>query len=327
MKCQVIRIPKGRGRFRTIYNPDRELRNAIRKQWTIVRDAMMSLCDFRVCHGFMPSRSPATNASYHIGYAYTLSMDLRDFFDTVTADMLSDALPQHVLDVCIYDGAARQGLPTSPALANIAGRKMDASIKAVTSQQEIAYTRYADDLTISGNSLESILSMRDAVCDIVESHGFVVNHKKTHIQHAKGGRRVITGLAVDDTQGVYIPRKVRRKARAARHQQHYGSAAGLLGWAGSPGFTCPICWSRRGHGGMYGVTSHFRGNHPQLWLDEGRRIKGNPQVTGHYGWRMQETFVVAYLESLVDSRGGIADYARLYEEIRNQYVAYSLGCQ
>lgn len=312
--CAVVKIPKGNGKFRVIYNPNFALREVLAGHSQIIRDAMLSRCSFRVCHGFMPGRSPATNASYHVGYQYTLSMDLKDFFDTVTESHLTSTLPTNVVSDCLWAGAARQGLPTSPMLANIAAAPMDDKIIQYLEYRKIpaVYTRYADDLTVSSDDRELVLSLRGTIQTIAADHGFVVNNKKTEFQSASNGRRHVTGLVVDDK--VHVPRRLRRKARAASHQGHYGSAAGLTSWAGSPKWICPICWSDSAHRTTRTSLSHFLYRRmPEHWLQQ-----APTRMSVYYA-------AASYIEGLAVIRGGITDYAPAYEEMRMQYTAQVLA--
>lgn len=197
-----------------------------------------------VMHGFMPQRSPVTNAMQHIGYAYTLSFDLADFFDSVTRQTLRIAntplasWPCDKLDACFVDGAARQGLPTSPALANIAVAPMVNEIMALRQRGRFGwnftFTIYADDLCFSFERFATSLWLKRVVPEIVERHGFKINPAKTCLQCSKAGRRMITGVAVDDA--LHVPRFIKRKMRAAAHQMKRSLRAkdqhrGLLEWS------------------------------------------------------------------------------------------------
>lgn len=221
MRYTVFRISKRNGKFRTIYSPDPGL-----KQWcrTLLPGLMRSaekLDVHKIQHGFTSGRSPVTNAAAHAGFQYTLTMDLENFFDTVTPSHL----PSEWRNPGMFpDGAARQGLPTSPALANIAASGMDSGIMALQrkyrSFRNFIYTRYADDLTFSSNSWDMIVELRKNVPVIIEKHGFKVNPSKTKIQCSKSGRRMITGIAVDAS--LDIPRKVKRRLRAMKNQLDTG---------------------------------------------------------------------------------------------------------
>lgn len=194
-----------------------------------------------VVHGFAQLRSPVTNATKHIGFQYTVSFDLADFFDTVTPTKGKATLVAPVKTKVSrkrytttntelwHDGIARQGLPTSPIVANLAAADMDAAILALNGSHdcEIAdvdlqftYTRYADDLCFSFNSPELIAVLKRRIPQIVEAAGFKVNERKTTVQCAAAGRRIVTGVAVDDE--LHPTRAAKRRLRAARHNVKTG---------------------------------------------------------------------------------------------------------
>jgi hypothetical protein len=208
-----------------------------------LQDIQVPGCE--VQHGFVRGRSPVTNALAHVGYEYTLCMDLADFFDSVTKEMVIKVLTEigekdkamamkvpggmkpetwskHI-GAIFPDGAARQGIPTSPTLANIAAIPMDREILAMQRHgrfRNFIYTRYADDLCFSFNRPGAGKMLMKRVPTIVEKCGFTLNTKKTRLQWAGAGRRMITGVAVDG--GIHPTRTVRRRIRAARHHLTIG---------------------------------------------------------------------------------------------------------
>lgn len=226
---KIITIPKGRGRFRTIYCPSPEEKKRAASWIKLVQAKLMNTPQVDVIHGFMPGRSPVTNARAHVGYEYSLSFDLKDFFDSVLPWMIAsiwdnDTASRMIAD-CFYDGAARQGLPSSPAIANLAAAPMDERICKLIKQGRFGgsfiYTRYADDLTFSFNHTSVGDMLREEIPKIAQSFGFTINTSKTHLQCAKAGRRIITGVAVDKF-GIHPPREVKRRLRAMRHQLSNG---------------------------------------------------------------------------------------------------------
>lgn len=231
----VFRIAKRNGKFRTIYAPSPKEKEWLRQVLsTGLTPACERLDKANVAHGFRRGRSPVTNAMQHRGFDYSLCFDLQDFFDTV--------LPTYVplewanMPELWPDGAARQGLPTSPALANIAAAAFDADVCALRPAgptrkfESFVYTRYADDLTFSFDNAWLIDVLLNAVPRLAEKHGFRINKSKTRLQWAGAGRRIITGVAVDNT--LNVPRSVRRRLRAARHRRNTGEARGLAEWSG-----------------------------------------------------------------------------------------------
>jgi hypothetical protein len=193
---------------------------------------MKTACENHTVHGFYPGRNAVTNAMTHIGHRYTVTADLRNFFDTVKKEQVAFFLPPEVVEKVFVDGSPGQGLPTSPAVANIAASWLDHDIKWWAKQNglKIIYTRYADDLTISCDDEATRDAVLAALPDIVTRAGFELAGEKTKVYDAKAGRRMITGVAVGE-RDVYPSRRIKRKLRAALHQGNTSSAAGLSEWA------------------------------------------------------------------------------------------------
>lgn len=249
---KVFTISKRNGSRRTIFAPSEEEKEKLRRCLPALSQKQEQADVSDVQHGFRAGRSPVTNAMPHRGYGFTLSMDLKDFFDSVTVDKLPWLFTVGFYWECYvngsgecfeYDGrstqrwithAARQGLPTSPLLANIAASPMDTDICALRGSRGrfstwFVYTRYADDLTFSFDNERVHSILMERVPAIVEKHGFKINEAKTRLQCSKAGRRIITGIAVDDA--LHPTRAVKRRLRAMLHQKHFQQWQGLAEWA------------------------------------------------------------------------------------------------
>jgi len=242
---RTIEIRKKSGGVREIVIPSRQRKKACRAMIPDLQRIANKTCSDAV-NGFMELRNTVTNALPHVGYKFTLTMDLESFFDTVTERNCGAKIAQRLGKAKVpelwYKGRAAQGLPTSPIVANLAAAQMDRDIECeirhggvatrhmstpgtgvlfAGHDDRVTMTRYADDIAISYNdpSLNAVLIK--LVTTIVERHGFKVNPKKTHLQCATAGRRIICGIAVDDV-GVHPTRQTRRKLRAAKHNAQYG---------------------------------------------------------------------------------------------------------
>ncbi len=174
-------------------------------------------------HGFRQGKSPVSNAAQHLNKKYSLTIDLKDFFDTITPKHLIDAgVSLDLANGVCYEGSTKQGLSSSPSAANCAAIPLDKKIHAYISSHnsiypdKIVYTRYADDLTFSCDRVESLIWLRDKIVpEAVKDCGFEINKKKTRVQSSGFGRRIITGVAVDDK--INPRRKQKRILRAAAH--------------------------------------------------------------------------------------------------------------
>jgi len=82
--------------------------------------------------------------------------------------------------LCYHKDALPQGSPSSPAITNIILYEFDELVGQWCREQEIAYTRYCDDMTFSGDfdPAEVIQFVRLELKKL----GFLLNEQKTRIQ-------------------------------------------------------------------------------------------------------------------------------------------------
>lgn len=173
-------------------------------------------------HGFIRGRSTLTNARPHLGSTCVLRIDLEDFFPTIRARTVAESLQAFG-----YDEAAAQlavscltianslpiGLSTSPFLSNVAFGATDAALSAYADTEGLAFTRYADDLTFSGEVADRHLV---EISQILDDNGWSVSTRKTAFMR-RGGRQYVTGLYVGEPDRPRLPRALKRRMRAAQH--------------------------------------------------------------------------------------------------------------
>ena len=204
-------------------------------QHRILEEVLNRLAPHDAAYGFVPARSCAQAAAKHAGEHVVVTVDLRDFFLTTPlrrayaafrclgyphkvaqtlTGLCSTSTPRQVTAEHFgYELISRyrarhlpQGAPTSPALANLAALGLDKRLSGLARTFEARYTRYADDLTFSGDAdferrLPSFLKTADA---IVRDEGYALNPAKTRIMphHA---RQTVTGIVVNDHINVARP--------------------------------------------------------------------------------------------------------------------------
>ena len=223
---RIFDIPKKSGGARRIYAPSDEEKVILR---SLLMELTVTVKPLDCWHGFVIGRGPLSNAEDHQGFRHTLSFDLAGFFPSVKRSL--DPLKAYSgtrWDCCFPDGAAQQGLPTSPMLANIAARPVDEDFLTLIGGHAV-YTRYADDLTFSSDSKAVLETVMEKAAEIVSRHGFTLNPRKTRWQDASFGRRIVTGLAVDDK--CHVTRATRRKLRAAEHRGDADAVNGFEEWS------------------------------------------------------------------------------------------------
>ncbi len=227
---QEFSITGKRGKTRRIYAPSRSLK--IRQRWIldhILYKVPVAVC----CEGFLKKHSICTNAKKHIGYNQSLNLDIKDFFPSITQDRVfqvfykmgySTDASKKMASLCCHEGKLPQGAPSSPYLANIVCRAMDQELMELTEKNGIVYTRYADDMSFSGDC--ELLGIYEEIQKIIQRHGFLVNPKKTRVY--KGNKRkLITGIIVKD-DGLSVPRNYKRKLKQEIYYcKKFGVAAHL----------------------------------------------------------------------------------------------------
>lgn len=220
-------VPKRGGRWRWILVPARRVRRRQRREYAALLERFDLAALLPHAHGFVPGRSIVTAVQPHRGYRWTLQADIKDFFDCTTIETLRgmEAKVQGQARDLIFaaqnipygfvEGAARQGLPCSPTIANVAFRLADEEIAAMCAALGVVYTRYADDLIFSSNSVDSLKEVRRQLPEILQRHRYQINPAKWRLQDAAWGRRQILGLSV--AEDIRVPRRTMRRLRLLEH--------------------------------------------------------------------------------------------------------------
>lgn len=228
-----FRIPKKSGGFRTITAPGGELKRLLK----VVALALTRLYGNApdAVNGFVPGCSVATNACMHVGKEYVMNIDLKDFFPSIRKHMVVESLVKKGVDrgaacliarLCCHtpedcsEDCLPQGAPTSPVLSNIVCASMDARLTALAQNFGLTYSRYADDITFSGdrNVFREGGRFRTALMSAVTACGFIVNDRKTRVQRP-WERQEVTGVTVNSK--VNISRKYLKNLRAELHNMQY----------------------------------------------------------------------------------------------------------
>jgi len=232
-------IPKKNGGTRTILAPRTYLK-AVQK--FILRRILETQGLPNWVTGFVKGKGIVQNASVHVGARYLLNVDVKDFFPSVRTKEVfkvfyrlgfSSDMSRVLSMLCTYNNSLPQGAPTSPYLANLVFQDIDADVMKICGHFGLKYSRYADDLTLSGEQpIDRNIVTR--LARLFESRGFRINQKKIKITKP-GQAMYVTGLVINEK--VHPDRRVRRLLRAMFHRasmrprEFRKRSAHLTGWA------------------------------------------------------------------------------------------------
>ena len=240
--------PKPAGGVRLIEAPRRRLK-ALQQQ--VLHGLLDHVPVHEGCHGFVAGRSVLTHAKQHAGQPVVLKFDLRDFFNSVgvarvtaifqtlgypkgvaaqLASLCTVSTPDAVLQRLREEGALDwwrakrlaaphlpQGAPSSPALANLSAFNLDLRLDGLAHVLEARYSRYADDLVLSGPASLGRVADRVVtwVAHIAQDEGYALNHRKTRLATQATQQRVC-GVVINEHPN--LPRQEFDRLRAVLHR-------------------------------------------------------------------------------------------------------------
>jgi RNA-directed DNA polymerase len=240
-------LAKPSGGWRLLEVPEPYLRATQRR---LLDDLLDRIPAHEAACGYVRERSVVDHARAHAGQAVLLKFDLQDFFATVRASrvhaifetlgysgavaraltaLCTTATPEPVLERLRHEGGLTwtqaqrlrdphlpQGAPSSAALANLCAFGFDVRVAAFARTLGARYTRYADDLVLSGTaSLRAARPRIEArIAAIAREEGFALNHRKTRCL-GQARRQQVCGIVVN--AGTRLPRAEFDRLKAILH--------------------------------------------------------------------------------------------------------------
>jgi RNA-directed DNA polymerase len=211
---RVFKIPKKAGGERTIAEPLPSLKEI--QRW-ILDNILVEAPVSKHAKAYISNRSIKSNASYHVGKKLVLRLDMTNFFGSIKFKRVygvfsslgyNTQVAAMLSELCILSNSLPQGAPTSPAISNIIMFQADKRIANLAKKHKINYTRYADDMTFSGEFEPGMIIK--FVKTVLKDYKLELNPKKTRAQK-KHQRQLVTGIVVNEK--MQAPRDMRRKLR------------------------------------------------------------------------------------------------------------------
>jgi len=195
---RLLKIPKKRGGTRDIYPPDKKLKDV---QENILKD-ILKKADYLPCvYGLSKETDIVANAKKHqINHSgFLLNLDIKDFFPSVPMKEVNFAFARLgfgkenakiLTKLCTYNKSIPQGAPTSSHLSCLCFNKLDRKIYKFCRKKNLIYTRYIDDISISGGQISP--ADRVAIKNIIIAGGYRLNDKEILLQ--SDDEKIINGI-------------------------------------------------------------------------------------------------------------------------------------
>jgi len=200
-RCYVPHEHTRHGKTRTLLVPTHHLmrvQRAIYKR--LLRPIELAPCVFSA-----PGRSCRANARVHVKHPYLSVFDIRDCYPSIGPQRVRSALRRHGFDNNAVDVISRlctthhelpQGAPTSSALLNLVFVDLDGKLEAIARGAGLTYTRYVDDVFLSGGARTPNLAR-------VFERVFQEHHLALKIEKRRDwgphDRHTVTGIVVNTT--------------------------------------------------------------------------------------------------------------------------------
>ena len=241
-------LPKRTGGWRLLEVPEPYLRTLQRR---VLDQLLAHVPPHEAACAYVRGRSVADHARAHAGQAVLLKFDLQDFFATVRASRVhamfvelgySPAVARELMALCttatpepvlerlreegglawmqamrLRDAHLPQGAPTSAALANLCAFRMDVRIAGLARTLGARYTRYADDIVLSGgaNLLRQADRIEARIDGFALDEGFALNHRKTR-RVTRARRQQVCNIVVNERPN--LPRDEFDRLKAQLHR-------------------------------------------------------------------------------------------------------------
>lgn len=192
-----------KGKDRTLVEAKRPLKILQRR---ILDNLLVRLPRSASSFGQAKGRTIKDNAKVHARSSYIIKLDIKDFYPSIHSTKVykffttkQECSPDvaHILTaLTTYNYSLPLGTSTSPMLADLIVKPIDVRINGMANKLGLKYTRYVDDLTMSGNF--PLERMKRVVIKVLKESGFKTKKEKLIYYRPKfGEERIITGVRIE----------------------------------------------------------------------------------------------------------------------------------
>lgn len=202
----IFKIKKSSG-FRWIYDPKPILRNEQNKLLKPL--SKLPISDY--CFAFRKGYSIKDAARIHINSEWIISLDIKDFFPSITKKhLLSLGLSDYECELVTYNGKLVQGTSVSPLISNIVISPIINRVAKVLCRHNVRLSAYADDITISAISGKPKHLYVNYINDVLYENNFKLNKRKTKFMFKNQSMKI---LGCNINNGITINRNKRKELK------------------------------------------------------------------------------------------------------------------
>jgi len=211
-------IPKKNGGERKIKPPNLNLKKVQRK----ILDKILFVNNHLPCvYGLSKEKNILNNAKAHQKNAtgQLLALDIKDFFPSVPRKYILKIFKKLKFNkenasiltkICTVDDSLPQGAPTSPYLASMACIELDKKIYSYCKRKNLIYTRYFDDISISGKNIsDEDVNFFEKV---ISENGFCCNDEKKKF-FEKNDDKIINGVLISQNTMLSVSENYKNEIR------------------------------------------------------------------------------------------------------------------
>lgn len=198
-----IELKKKDGTIRNINAPNKYLKE---KQKLILNNLLEKIKLPRCVFGGLKGKSIIENAKQHINNDYLFNIDIKSFFPSVHWKIINKLfldlgfckeVSMILNNLTTLNYCLPQGAPTSPYLANLVLTNLDYRLYNLCKNNRLIYTRYFDDISVSGDKRIELL--KEIFFDIINEEGYKVKKEKTYF-YKPGEIKKITGILIKNRE-------------------------------------------------------------------------------------------------------------------------------
>ncbi|KQX40003.1 hypothetical protein ASD04_04975 [Devosia sp. Root436] len=224
-----------------IAQPARELKNL---QYFLIDRTLSKLPVHSAAAAYRENVGIRSNAAAHARNEVILKLDFSDFFPSIKPRdwmLFCGSLDPEVAEASgLATGADVMlatrllfwgrgtfepkclsiGAPSSPVLSNVLMFAFDTAVAAHAIQNDVVYTRYADDITLSSDRSKQILLVEAAIRRYIKryrSPALTINEEKRGL-YTSGQKKMVTGLVVTPEKRVSLGRDRKRMISSLVHR-------------------------------------------------------------------------------------------------------------